>query len=306
MLSFAKTARAMLLALLPTATACDESYIMTPLDPPLEDAKLVAYSFFQPGETWQVLVSRSAPLSGGDLDGVANATVDVYQGSTRVERLSFWTQNGQAWYRGRTAPVAGKTYTLKVSAPSMPALEGSGSAPIPVALRNVTVRLVRVERHDDVDYRTYEFDLDVPDPSGPSFFRLRLTESFETSGGTQQAPVVFCTTDPLLRQSLIDLEPGGQGSTCFSREGALFSGETFDGQTRRITVQTTTATMKRTDIHLERLSEDTYRFERTRRFNELLGDNPFTEPLDLYTNLRGGLGLFAGHADAQVNVGLPR
>lgn len=303
MFSSSKTAQALLIALLTASAGCDESYVKTPLDPPREDAKLVAYGFFHPGEPWHVFVSRSAPLSGGDLDGVANATVDVYQGSTLVERLSFWTENDQAWYRGQTAPVQGQTYALKVSAPSLPALEGSGSTPAPVVPRVVSVRYIGASG-TGMQYRTYDLEMEIPDPAGPSFYRLWFGSTVNLGDQDRDIVTLFCSSDPLLRQTLVEVN-ASNGTACFHREGALFSGESFDGQTRRITVRLNTFESYDQTLHLEHLSEDAYRFERTRRLAELVDGNPFAEPLDLYTNLRGGLGVFAGHTETQVTVVLP-
>lgn len=307
--------RAAALAFPLALVGCDEAYFTTPVDVPDEPPRLVAFGLFEPGVPWTVYVSQSTSLGSRVRPGpLQSATVEVFQGTTLVERLAYEPASDDAFYSGgryvgATVPAEGQAYTLRVSAPSLPTATGSSRTPAPVVPR--VAETTRVGVRDQ--YSTlYTVALDVPDPAGPTFYRLRATAARRTPNGWYEASQQVCSADPVLRQSLVDVDLGNAGQACFGTEGALFSDETFDGQTRRLPLRLSVyrqdaggAQETRVTLHLERLSDDAYRFERTRRLAELAGDNPFAEPLDLYGNLDGGLGVFAGFATARVPLVLP-
>lgn len=298
------------LALALALSACDEAYFKTPVDVPDEPPRLVAVGLFQPGVPWAVQVGRSTSLRGrSSPTTVADAVVEVYDGATLVERLAYQPASDDEFYSstryvGTTAPVEGRTYTLRVRAPSLADTEGSSRAPAPVA-----PRVASVERGPTVQSRTlYTVALELPDPAGPSYYRLSGTSKARTPGGTYRYAPQLCSSDPLLRQSIVDVDLGNGAQVCFGNEGAVFSGETFDGQTRRLVVRLYVyrgpemSAGTEVGLRLERLSDEAYRFERTRRLAELVGDNPFAEPLDLFSNLSSGIGVFAGATPVDVPV----
>ena len=53
---------------------------------------------------------------------------------------------------------------------------------------------------------------------------------------------------------------------------------------------------------LRTLSEDQYRYQRTRILQEFSEGDPFSEVVPVYTNVENGFGIFAGYSSDSVMV----
>ncbi|MGI9175802.1 MAG: DUF4249 family protein, partial [Rhodothermales bacterium] len=120
---------------------------------PEEEPRLVINSLFQTGNLWAVEVSESqSVLSDDALEPVTSATVEIMEDGEVVETLVYEPQRADRLfvpplYRSRQhRPEAGRTYTIRASAPGFPTAEATAQVPEPLPF---SVRIDRVEPRDE-------------------------------------------------------------------------------------------------------------------------------------------------------------
>lgn len=275
----------------------------------------VVNCLFTPDSTWTVFVSTTKLLNDSGTALISNAIVSIYADDQLIENLILG-QAGQ--YKGYTKPQIGIYYTLKVQIPGFPEVVSSDAIPQPVALTHATAKLKEsFEAHCDPACTAMLVQFSDP-LSIENFYEIevyRYRRIFGSDslvleyilGSTSSGSASFGTsTDPvLLAEGDLEYEP----STVFFSD-QLFSGNlsatvTFDlggiAQSGGLNAV----------VRLRSVSKDYYLFRKswTRHFNrQWINPNGsaapgtvfYTPPLDLTTNIQGGLGIFAGFSSDTI------
>ncbi|MFU8844117.1 MAG: DUF4249 domain-containing protein [Bacteroidales bacterium] len=180
--------------------------------------------------------------------------------------------------------VSGQSYELQVTTPD--GYHTIGKCQIPPL--NTSIRmtaLVLVEGQYNSGYKVrVEFD----DPQGsPDYYRVDVTALISEQYPWQppyewETPVYFN-----YGESLIDV--GGRDGKTFVLEGEFWTyGAIYDGET---IIKGLRLTLLSTDEHY-------YRFHRS--LENYQGDNPFAEPILIYSNFTDGLGVFGAYNSSQL------
>lgn len=296
-----------LMVVLSTAllTACETSF---ETDLPTHEPVLVVNGLFAADSTWAVHITKTAPR--GHLrtdDPVEDAHIEILRGGQVIERLRPFKQNigtphesfSDVYFSPTGRPEEGGTYMLRIAAPGFPPAEAVAFVPqsVPVAVKDVEITW------EDGDARLAEISLQFSDPpSVANYYLLKLWEEVTFADSTRQSrtnPRSFRSTDPLLLGDDYDRVLAGEREPYYPR--AVFSDRTIDGRTREVLIRThlnkaREGTTRQAYVQLMSLSEDYYRYLVSRRPLEEDFDleNPFAEPIQLYGNVEGGLGIFAG------------
>ena len=283
---------------------------------PEHEPQLVVSSLFAADSLWAVGVgtSQSVLSSGSPTPVGSDATVEILEDGAVVETLERRTSgpDGFSLYRSRRhRPQAGRSYTLRATASRFEAAEATAILPTPVPLAT-KVRQVEVpETYGEA--RSYEITVSIPDPGGEANYYGLATYQFYYGGvGGANGEVIlrrevgfagYTSADPLLRENRPEedfLEP--EADIYYTL--AYFTDETFDGQTYTLRLRTTvsgdTVSTGPYAVALQSLSKDVYEHLRTRELADFAGDNPFAEPVAVYTNIAGGLGIFGGYSTSMV------
>ncbi len=266
------------------------------VDPPDYTPELVVNSFFSPDSVWSIHVSRSAPILDAELNQeqswVENAVVEVLEAEQRVATLTY---RGRGVYRAADEkPVGGKTYTVKVQAPGFTPVEATDTLPVASEFSNV--------RTSDGGFTEEgtpltRLQVDLVDPAHQTdHYFLSVLASDPSSGWTTSS--FFISDDPVLRrgEDLLDDE-----SSFYI--GRFFSDAQFQGETYTLTLDVPEAGIFGGDTHIVQLSHVSpafFRYDQTRRLQDDTKDNPFAEPVPIFTNVEGGLGIFAGITPEEV------
>lgn len=275
---------------------CDNIRTIDPGDRD-HDPRLVLQERFQPGQPWMVSVSRSVgAFEPGEISdeqfSVTNATVSVFQGDKRLGVLSRDTLN--RYSTDAFVPALGSSYTVRATAPGMDTVAATDRIPSLPPLRLSST---------DTGTRYDELQLTIDDPGATAnYYRIVLEETIEVDSGrttrdrrrfrTQSRPVL----NEMGESVEVDEENEYQGDEAVFTDG-LFNGQSFTinlevRRRRRPRGQSLTPTYW---LQVQVLSEDTYRYLRTRRLGEDTEENPFSTPVDVEGNVEGGYGLVGGY-----------
>jgi hypothetical protein len=292
---------------------------------PTAQPRLVVQSFISPQDT-ALAVYVDAPTSilglytNDNVGGfgfsnrfpIQNATVEVSDG-TRSVRLSPRNAATQPntistdLYYGistRLFPVvAGRTYTLTVSAPGYP--PASARCTIPAAVPTTELRIDSTERQQGFGSgRRYTARLGWRDPAGvANYYRVVGSQTFDVrytigQGATRRDTVVKQEATSFPRDGasrlLTDQNRDGQAlqSPVFESFTNFYFGPDASGSPINLVVR----------MMLSNCEPAMYRFLEGVERQRNQGDNPFAEPVLIPSNISGGLGCFGGYNQASLSV----
>lgn len=260
-------------------------------------SKLLVSSFISPQDTIiRVYVTRSVPNLGYRQPGskpVENASVSLSDG-TQTRPLAF---TGQMYsVDTRNFPImAGATYTLRVSVPGGETAEATCTVPQALT-ESPTVIIDSVLYSDDLQ-RDYFVRLHWDDVAGQENYYRPLGEvNMEIKQPPDNKPSdsippfilnqIYWEGDVFLDDQGKDGEPfqspKGRMFTLFSDLDAFGTIELY-------------AYVLHTDRHY-------YQYHRSVQLATRSMDNPFAEPVLVYSNVTGGLGIFAAFNAASIVV----
>lgn len=274
--------------------------------PPPHDQQLVAQGFFTPDSLWIVRVTHTVGYTSPEAPGfVDDATVEVWQEGQLRAQLAL-ADSGTYAVSGN-GPTMDKRYTLRVSAPGYPSIEGSDALPLPapVVAFNETVigpadSTVSRRRLTQIAI-TLEDPPDVDNYYGLLVVQARWSEDRLTGQVNPLPPslFVFESDDPALGESAFDFLDTEKTLyyEAFFTDG-LFNGSTytldFDVQYDTPHPDAQVVVRRVLAVVLLSVSEDFFRYWKTAGRQALTNENPFAEPLRVHSNMTGGFGIFAG------------
>lgn len=266
--------------------------------------KVVVNSLFCPDSTMLVHVSLSGSMKS-DLQTVYNAELWLYENDFLVEHTT--TMDGY-YYRFNHVPQAGKNYYLEVKVPEFEMVSARSSVPHLSTITKVTNKLhYNSQAYSNGTQKSSLLIAFNDDPFTQNFYELKFKfisfyGPYETLGDSYdylQDPSILADTD---------LE--SNFSTYY------FSDELFNGEEKEIRLSnigdiqydTTTYEPVVTPLYLifRDLSPEFYKFRKTwgkHLSNQTLDGASMDvidffylgDPVTMYSNVKGGLGIFAGY-----------
>lgn len=292
-----------------------------PADPADYDPVLDIRSTFEPGVPWSVRVARTAAF--GDTTssfrltvGNALVTVTADDGTTLVLPPAEGPFNdgvygagtdvgpdGIGVLRDGPSPKVGRTYTLRVSAPGYPTVTATSRTPLPPTVTTEVVGGWEVEStYGDATVYSNPLVAVWVEPAA-SEAKTRHEVSFtRTSAPGTFSPGTFFTDAPIIRETtfLDDIQAGPR-----RRQFSVFVDlDALDGRPFRVEgeqVRSDTST-----VTVAAASEAYYEAARSSARRQAVRTNPFAEPVPDYSNVEGGVGVFAGVSRTRVLVIRPQ
>jgi hypothetical protein len=274
----------------------------TQIDIPRQDPKLVAESRQGQGDRPEARISRTRsttdpmpPYGASDPNIVKNAIVLLYENDVFRDTLKY--DVAEEKYKAPTATVAaGKTYKLVATAPGFPAAEAISITPALVPINSYT--LTHDARNDRDGNPQDELKIVFNDNGGTEdFYLVRLKAGY---GG-----YLYCvnTNDKDVEKLVYDdpLYP----EECLPSDRLLIADANFNGTTKTLIFfvsahsldpQVTSSGTSRATVELLHINKDYYRYIKSLNSYENATDNPFAEPVNLYSNVKNGYGLFTTFA----------
>lgn len=275
-----------LLSLLMVLAACEE--MVSDVDVPETQPKLVVNSFITPDSPYtSICVYKSRPLySSYDNDTtkfpvVKDATITISNADTSVNIPYDVEYDIYRISKSDFPIIAGNTYTLNVTTPSGYSVNAICTVPIvlPPQIENITI-------DSSLEYELYKCHAN---------FRFLDIE------GTEQ---YYCVTASKVSYQTGDFDPYidelrfNRGDSYFSnknKEGQYFSFVTDDYYTYQeepVKLIFTIAVIDKNYYYYHKGLSDSDE------------GNPFAEPTPLFSNINGGLGIFAAYIQNEIVIDL--
>lgn len=255
-----------------------------------------------------------------DFEKINNATVDIYEEGTFWATLS---RVGEGYYASElgTGPQLGKSYQIEISSPEYGKVTASSYVPNPIKIKNA---FVSDENYFDVSEgrEKIEVTFEIEDESNvENYYSLTVNSMYEQDGGDNSSfwNACFSTSDPVFDEDEFNddfFEVEESPTTYYCGGLSTFRDLIFEGQTKTVKIYidqydaytytydpiTGAEERVRRDIQLVfgAMSRDIYNYKRSARSQSWNGDNPFAEPVRVYSNIEGGIGIFGGFVETAV------
>ncbi|MBT8399142.1 MAG: DUF4249 domain-containing protein [Rhodothermia bacterium] len=271
--------------------------------PPRFEQQLVAHGLFSQDSVWVVRVSKSVAFTSPEKPGfVEDATVQIFRGDeliaepARVDTGTYATTG--------VLPQEGVAYRMKVSAPGLGSVEGSDVLPQPPAVLDVRETVSR-EPDEASRLRRTTVEIVVDDPSGTDNYyglllvQARVSVDRMTGAVTPLPPSIFPFESDNLAFGESDFAFIDTEKTLY-RE-AFFTDGLFDGTQYTFDLDivyedpdpsASVVIHRAFAVAVLSLSEDFFTYWKTAGDQAFSNENPFAEPLRVYSNISGGLGVF--------------
>lgn len=247
---------------------------------PVVESKLVISSFISPEDTIvKVGVTISQPLynnsNSNQYSAVSYATVQITNGTT-VQTMAYNADKNYYFVSAAIFPITvGTTYNLTVSTPDGKNANASTSIPAQNATLIYTAEAVNNQSNGD----TYAFRTEWNDiPGAEDYYRLVYYDRF------------VYDFDTIYQEA-------------FSNN---FSDKDKDGTTMKEQFEIyaySGAGFSNGELHLIHASKEYYLYHK-KLTEAAFSGGPFSEPVQMYSNINGGYGVFAGYNPYKIYVSL--
>ncbi len=283
--------------------------------------RLVLNGVFQPDSVFQIALSNSLGFVDiGALRPFTAGRVALRDGNGNF--LDSLLHQGNGIYRANITSQQGDIYTIEADGGPLGKVSAISSAPLAIPInRWDTLGIVQSESF--FESRLLEFSFEIDDPANQdNFYMLEVFNKrdyfidyiFDPGSNSWVADTVWLPNPQRWRsfmrtsdQVLLAENNVFVGDIEFYSDALLFSDQLFDGLRRSFTVRVEDyRSINEGDIfefRLSSMSRALFLYERTvQRYDLVVGD-PFAEPVQVFSNIEGGLGIWGGRSFFTVNVG---
>jgi hypothetical protein len=301
-------AKALVIGLLAILAACEKNVT---IDIPQRAPRLVLDGQLEKGRQFRVSVGKSRgilqplnySLSLEDNYVVKDAMPVVFENNVAIDTLVF--NPSDYHYRTiRNKTVRdGFTYTLRVTAPNFEQAEAISVVPSQSQIASVT-RVLNARTNADGNSMD-QITIKLNDPVEVNHYQISFFAA-DNGSGTGYPITCVSTTDKDL-ESIGDNTDPTATDNCFDGSQLLMKDVNFNGGTKVLTVFIETARLTnnysggnvhRPFVKVYRLTADHFKFIKSLSIFENTGGNPFAEPVNVFSNVTNGYGLFAAYTMA--------
>lgn len=255
-------------------------------------SKLFVNAVINNQEDIRIRVGYSVPLLSDSAPGfLQDAALELYRNDTL--RGSFTYDAFEKWHSLNEKAIPGAAYRLVVTHPSYGRVTSATRVPSNTGIGNPTY--IDSVGLDSVGAKLSAVRFSIADPvADRNFYRLSLeyynpaTQSF--------LPFEFSTNDPILLGPQTIREDDGSFT---------FNDDIFNGRFQQFEVQfssTIITSSPKVLLKIESMNEDYYRYRSTlSRYRENV-NQPFSEPVVIYSNVQNGLGIFGAYLLEQDTI----
>ena len=279
------------------------------------DPLVVVNSVITPDSLFQTEISKSLHLRDtGNFPEVTDAVVDIFEQGNLVTTL---THQNKGIYTSKFSPMAGKNYEIKVSTSGKTV---SAETKIP---NKVNIESVELNTIDDKGIKKHELTIKFNDPAEiNNFYKVSLlvndeaSYSFDGDKNSIETEVysfwaTISSNDPVFlatfgQDDAFDNSPNNMYNI-FTDD--LINGKSYDLKILTDTyIGDTTADEQlisrklKYTVFLNSISKEYFYYLKSRNLSYWYGDNPFSEPVPVFSNIKGGAGILGAYSSAIDSV----
>ncbi|HET6559275.1 MAG TPA: DUF4249 domain-containing protein [Prolixibacteraceae bacterium] len=282
---------------------------------------LVLNSIVWPDSVFKAsFIKSSSILEGGSEPGqaVTNGTLDIYENDQLLAHLTSSTGGFRA---DGLKPKAGYRYRM-VATGNGQQITAETTVPLKAEVLSVDTSIVK----NPGNYLGITFNIRIKDTPGDDYYRITLMQNSLSRNTYQENdnkktikynlsnyPTGYYTDDPVFKsvynnsgEEIFDMGP--------ENRYYIFTDDFFEGKERTIQVRkdhfynsydpsnpyiygNQERIYDRFTIHVQRLSKDLFNYLKYLELYDFYHDNPISEPVPVYSNIKNGAGIFAGFND---------
>lgn len=259
---------------------------------PETEPKIVVNSFFTENSRIKVHLSESIGPVGGAPPDITDALVVVKENGVIIDTM--YLESG--YYYSHILAEKNSNYALEITVPGMQSVFCKDIIPEKTILQSyVCTDSIYI---DGDGFIINELELDFDDLPGSSFYEVEL-EAHDVVHNYKMGLWFMKNSDPIITSTgLLDYNP----------RTLIFKDDMFDG--KHCSVKIYFATQAYLDYSLKiifrSVSESYYKYkEKQFAYLYSLENDIFSgmsEPINLYSNITGGYGVFAGYSSAEKEI----
>ena len=273
------------------------------IDVPEQPPALALYGFIHPDSPIRVDVYRTAgidELATSEELRITDARVAVANQGEENE-LIYLADKG---YASGPFPIPGQTYRIEVSRPGFATIHAESTVP---ARPSVTVHTRKVEQNDS--RVRFEVILSLEDLAGENYYRIgcyAFIPPGERLDNREWHEVWFSSADLALRANPADV--GGQPleTEAQSVVGAVYvSDDAFENATKQFVLRMDIFEDDlplRAELVVTSMGSDYFEYHRDLELQRRNTEDPFAEPVPLFSNVRDGEGVFGSYANTVTQI----
>ena len=304
-------------------SACE---IVVDLEIPEHKPVLVLNSVLNPDSIFKLRLSHSVgSFDNNPITEVKNATIGVYQNNNFMGEMSNVFQEMSDGYYDyysdeyrepdsifaytlNAFPLAQSTYTFKVSHSSFENIEASSALTSPVNIESLEIVTSLGDEYSTLNKVSVRF----LDPSGASFYLIRIINKLDdpfSMGSTKT--VNFNTTDPSILSSSIGGGDAANDASIYLSD-ALFDDALFEGELKTVNLEFHNWNYfdqgdESTDsyyLQFSTISKDYFEYLTSyQAHSNYSGGGLFAgEPVQVFTNVQNGLGIFGSSNTQSIEM----
>lgn len=271
-------------------------------DIPQNKPMIVVNALFSPDSVWRIQISRSNSILDNKpssfFEPVGNAVVTISdQNNQFVESITGFSDKYFS-YKGKTKPMPGQSYTIQVDVKDEPNIKALNKVPTLVRITSVEIDSSRFIS----DREPIEMDITFKDSGNEkNYYTVKVIgDSYyisnkDTIWVTREIYVKI--VDPSLNEEFKESDKfindnlfNGKNYTLHVK---LFS-QHYWGPQSPVTVHSR--------VILQSLSEEYYKYFTTKNLQDYTNGDPFAQPVQVFSNVENGLGIFAGYSSSVVEL----
>jgi hypothetical protein len=262
------------------------------LDEELTNPKIVVNSLYSANDTLKVHLSESRSVLQDDykpLPNIENATVNLFSNGTEVGTLTH--QSDGNYILNSPFPVAGQSYELEVKHPTLDDVTSESTCPSLIQITSIDTSRIQ-----------NDFKLAITiqdDPAETNYYSIRImntfTTEYESSPGVFQIdtityPAWICTKDI---NSETNADPLGE----ICQDELFFNDINFNGSTHQFNVSVDIYQGEKLTVYIKSINESLFKYNKSFQLYQENNGNPFGEPVQVYSNIENGIGIFSGYSE---------
>ncbi|MEZ4883439.1 MAG: DUF4249 family protein [Chitinophagales bacterium] len=309
--------------------SCDEDSFSTVVEVDLSEYgnQLVVLAPFQPDfpsadlNHFQLKLVKSNDIlnENSDFQPITNATVDIYEEGELFVTL-FHSENGNYGSPIGKGPKVGKDYRIEINSTDFGKTTAESQVP---NKPQILQAYISDENYYDAseEAEKIEVTFEIKDELDVANYYYLTVNSIIDDGIIEPSywNVCFSTSDPAFDEDEYndDFFEVEETPTNYYCDGfATFRDLIFEGETKIVKIyvdkyyvydytfdpETGESQEFRRDIQVVfgAMSRDIYNYKRSARTQSWNEDNPFAEPIRVYSNIEGGIGIFGGFVETSV------
>jgi hypothetical protein len=289
--------------------SCEKTVVV---DVPLSAPKLVVNGLINAGDVFKVKVTKSEPLltNIGNYK-VSNVALQLFENGLIKDTFLYSTNTDLYTAKNGSVPLQGKKYLLTAVLNGFTKIEAETITPTNIAIQSITRRVnVRTDNSGNaLDEIKIKF---VDNASESNYYLFKIKRPISSNATIVNYEPIFC-----IRSSDIDIERGSNSdptdnNNCIEKE-FLITDKNFNGNSKEIILYIRSFDLEtyinpvnlkkyKAIVEMNSITTDHYKYRKslgTYRDNE---DNPFSEPVLVFTNIKNGYGIFSSFTIARDTI----